>query len=66
MNMISPSGIYDYGASNAITAASLLEPKPRTHPKPMSKQKTLKYKSLSLNLSLNIYLHWFSVNSEAV
>ena len=52
MNVLSPTGVYDYGLSNLINEAP--KPKPRKYPKPMSKQKALKYKSMLQLIDFNI------------
>ena len=47
MNVVSPTDVYDYGLSSLITGAmQASKPQPRQHPKPVSKQKALKYKSI--------------------
>jgi len=47
MNVVSPTDVYDYGLSGLITGAmQASKPKPQQHPKPVSKQKALKYKSI--------------------
>jgi hypothetical protein len=64
MNVHSPTGVYDYGLSNLIPGA-MHHPKPRQHPKAMSKQKALKYKSIN-HLSMRFHQLTFLGFSEAL
>ena len=60
-NVLSPTGVYDYGLSNLINGAmEAPKPKPRQYPKPMSKQKALKYKSMLQPIEFNINSCFYS------